>query len=86
VMHAAVLKDAGDTDGAEQALRAALVEEDIWTLLLSQDVRIVLRATLAEIVMETRPGEAREIARPVCGQTALPEARRILDDAKFCGP
>jgi rhomboid protease GluP len=85
VMHAAVLKDAGDMDGAEQALRAALVEEDIWTPLLSQDVRIVLRATLAEIVMETRPGEAREIARPVCGQTVLPEARRILDDPKFCG-
>jgi rhomboid protease GluP len=86
VMHAMALKDAGDMDGAEKALRAALVEEDLWTPLLSQDVRIVLRATLAEIVMETRPGEAREIARPVCGQTALPEARRILDDAKFCGP
>jgi rhomboid protease GluP len=75
---------ANDNAGAEREAREGLREESRWGSKLPGDVSLNLRTTLALVIVNDRPEEAKTIVRPVCKSAAGGSMRKVLASSKLC--
>ena len=86
-LRAETLLDAGDKQGAEQELRAALAQERTLSLHFKPELEWQLRTLLALLLVEEgRTADATQAAQPVCTAAAAATMRAALTDAHLCDP
>jgi rhomboid protease GluP len=83
---AVALLDARDGPGAEKALRDGLAEEELWRSLFNPELPLRMRTMLALVVSDTRPDEAKILAKPVCESGNAASLRTTLEGARLCAP